>query len=62
MFSSVCVAIASKLIASGYSVSVAKSSTGGLMRQIFYLLLVHQDTFVVAVLFAPANRDTPFLT
>ena len=31
MFSSVCVAVASKLIANGHSVSVAESSTGGLI-------------------------------
>ena len=31
MFSSVCAAIASKLVASGHSVSVAESSTGGLI-------------------------------
>ena len=31
MFSSICVAIASKLVASGQSVSIAESSTGGLI-------------------------------
>ena len=62
MFSSVCVAVASKLIANGHSVSVAESSTGGLIAANLLSVAGASSYFRGGSVITPANRDTLFLT
>ena len=62
MFSSVCDAIASKLVANAQSVSVAESSTGGLIAANLLSVAGASSYFRGGSVSTPANRDTPFST